>query len=116
MIRFCSAKKKKKVNKRKITLATEEEKKKQKAMKRIVKLSAGFVALSAAYVATLRSSDLKGRDRIVVALVSALDSIQGSTRGSRKKTRSTEIFLFFRIDRERGGENFKKKKKQRFAL
>lgn len=38
-------------------------------MKRIVKLSAYFAALAAAYAAALSRPELQGRDRIVVALV-----------------------------------------------
>jgi hypothetical protein len=49
--------------------STSKKKKKKKTMKRIVKLSACFAALAAAYAAALARPELKGRDRLVVALV-----------------------------------------------
>ena len=56
------------------SLAPFAQKTRKKTMKRIVKLSACFAALAAAYVAALtRPGLLQGRDRLIVALVRELE-------------------------------------------
>ena len=62
-------------------------KKLEKNMKRIVKLSACFAALAAAYVAALaRPGLLQGRDRLIVALVRESERGHKERQSEREKS------------------------------